>query len=568
MRTSLLTIFAIAAFLVPAAVLAQSDETVREFRVTATLDENRLLTVTERITYDFGTNERHGIYRDIPVRYERSGGAYDLRINLKEVTMDGRPVPHSIQLRSPRFRVRIGDPDATVTGAHEYAITYSTDRAINFFGGEGELYWNVTGNEWDVPILKSSFSIVGPPSFDANAAKTACYTGAYGSTEQTCQTLTQANTVQFTAGRSFAPREGLTAVVRFQAGVISPLTIIERIVQMVRDNWILFLPFAMFIVMFFLWRAKGRDPKGRGTVVPQYEPPRGLSPMEMLGLKDQYLGHASVTAVILDLARRGYLKIDFGEERGMLGRKKQTYAFIRRKGEDEVLRPFEHTLFHGMFSGKERVELEDLKGTFHRHIVRAKEQAFAELRKARLFGKNPATVRAAYIVIAIIAFSCSFWLVPLLGLGAMGVACIIASAAIILVFGWFMPSKTKEGAVALEEVMGFKWFLSVTEKDRLAFHNAPEVKPEKFHEFLPYAVAFGVEEQWAKQFQGMDVPPPDYATGMTTWNALYFASAMHALDARAASAAYAAPSSAGAGGSGFSGGGSGGGFGGGGGGSW
>jgi uncharacterized membrane protein YgcG len=568
MRNILLTTLAVAALLVPAAVLAGPEEAIREFNVIATLDENRLLTVTERITYDFGINERHGIYREIPVRYERNGGAYKLRINLKEVTMDGRPVPNAVQSRSPRFRVRIGDPDAEVTGVHEYAITYSTDRAINFFGGEGELYWNVTGNEWDVPILKSSFSIVGPPAFDANAAKTVCYTGAYGSTEQTCQTLTQANTAQFVAGRSFAPQEGFTVAVRFQEGVIPPPTAFERFVQIASDNWIVFLPFIIFAVMFFLWRAKGRDPKGRGTVVPQYEPPRGLSPMEMLGLKDQYLGHASVTAVILDLARRGYLKIDFGEERGLLGRKKQTYAFIRRKGEDEALRPFEQILFHGMFSGKERVELEQLRGTFHKHIARAKEQTFAELRKSRLFGKNPTAVRAAYVIIAVVALSFSFWLVPLLGLGAMGVASVIASAAIILVFGWFMPSKTKEGAIALEEVMGFKWFLSVTEKDRLAFHNAPEVKPEKFHEFLPYAIAFGVEDQWAKQFEGIDVPPPDYATGMTTWNALYFASALHALDARAASAAYAAPSSAGAGGSGFSGGGSGGGFGGGGGGSW
>ncbi len=117
---------------------------------------------------------------------------------------------------------------------------------------------------------------------------------------------------------------------------------------------------------------------------------------------------------------------------------------------------------------------------------------------------------------------------------------------------------------------GFKWFLSVTEKDRLAFHNAPKLKPEQFHAFLPAAIVFGVENQWAGQFKSLDVPPPDYATGavLTNCNALNFANSLGTLNTAAAASAYAAPASAGSGGSGFGGGAAGGGGGGGGGGSW
>jgi uncharacterized membrane protein len=221
-----------------------------------------------------------------------------------------------------------------------------------------------------------------------------------------------------------------------------------------------------------------------------------------------------------------------------------------------------------MFDGKDRVEIADLKGKLYKGIAKAKEQAFSSLRGKGLFGTNPNTVRAAYMVGAVALAAIGFWLVPFFGFGALGIAALVVSGLIVAVFGWFMPTKTKEGAVALEEVEGFKWFLSVTEKDRLKFHNAPQVKPETFHEFLSFAIAFGVEEAWAKQFAGIDVPPPSYASGMTTWNTLYFANAIHTLDTHAASTAFAPPSSAGAGGSGFSGGGAGGGFGGGGGGSW
>jgi len=568
MRHFFTIVLASAALLIPSIASAQHDEAVRVFQSVATLNSDRTLTVKERITYDFGRNERTGIYREIPTKYKRDGGTYRLRLELKEVTMDGLPVPYDVQSMSPTFMIKIGDPDETVTEVHEYLITYQTDRAINFFDSEAELYWNVTGDKWEVPILKSSFSIVGPENFNANTSQTTCFTGSYGTTEQTCQALTQANTAQFISGRSLAPSEALTIAIRFPEGIIQEPAFTERVKQIVMDNGILALPFIVFAVMFYLWRKKGKDPKGRGTVVPQYDPTRGLAPMEMVGLKNQSIGHAAITATMLDLARRGYMKIEFSEKEGFLGKKSQEYAFLKQKEADDALKPFERTILEGIFDGKERTDLQDLKGTFYKDIAKAKEQAFASLRERNLFGANPNNVRASYLVAGAVIVGLGFWLIPLLGLGFLGIGSIIASAVIIMVFGWFMPSKTKEGAIALEEVAGFKWFLSVTEKDRMSFHNAPQVRPEKFHEFLPYAIAFGVEAAWAKQFEGIDVPPPQYASGMTTWNTIYFANTMHGFDAQAASTAFTPPSSAGSGGSGFSGGGGGGGFGGGGGGSW
>ncbi len=552
----------------PGVARAQASEQVITFQTIATLKADRTLRVTEKIAYDFGKNEKHGIFRTIPTRYERSGGAYKLRLEIESVRMDEQSVPYVVESKSPDFYVRIGDPDKTITGIHMYEITYTTDRAVNFFDGEAELYWNVTGHDWDVPIQNASLSIVGPEGYNANSEQAICFTGVYGSTEQDCEVFTQANTALFAGSRALNPGEGLTIAIRFPEGVIVAPTITERLMQIISDNWILGLPLVVFAYMFYTWRKKGKDPKGKGTVVPQYDPMRGLAPMEMMGLKNQSIDHKAITATMLDLARRGYMKIEFSDKEGLFGKKKQDYAFLKQKEADNTLQSFERTILDGIFGGKDRVDLKDLKGTFYKDIAKAKEQAFKSLRTKKLFGKNPNTVRATYIVFAVVVAGFGFWFLPLFGFGGLSMFALIVSGIIIAVFGWFMPSKTKEGAVALEEVEGFKWFLSVTEKDRMSFHNAPQVRPEKFHEFLPYAIAFGVEAAWAKQFEGIDVPPPDYATGITSWNTMNFANSMHAFDAQAASTAFTPPSSAGSGGSGFSGGGGGGGFGGGGGGSW
>ena len=558
--------------LLPSAALAQSGdaaETISAFQVAAEIKEDRTLRVTETITYFFPA-EKHGIFRYIPDRYSRNGGAYRLHIKLIDVKMDGEHVPYAIESRSPDLRIKIGDKNQTVVGEHVYAITYETDRAINDFDDHDELYWNVTGNGWDIPIASASVAIRAPEGFDAMSVPSACFTGTYGSTEASCEIKAQGNVAWFISDRSLEPQEGLTAVLSFPKGLLEEVTTMELVKRFLFDNGILALPFLVAIAMYVLWRRDGRDPKGKGTVVPQYEPPRGLTPMEMNGLKYQSAQPASVTASIIDLARRGYLRILYGEEKGLLGTS-TTYSFEKlRDGNDDLL-PHERTLFDGMgfdAGGSNVVTLDSLKKTYYQSVSSAKNSVMATLRTKGFFGRNPNNVRASWLSVAGLMGFCGVFSFVALHTEIVWVIALVISALIIAAFGWFMPKKTKEGAIALEEVEGFKWFLSVTEKDRLAFHNAPAVKPEMFHAFLPYAIAFGVEERWAEQFKGLNIPDPDYVSGYHgNMNALFFVHSLNSFESSMAKA-FTPPSSAGSGGSGFSGGGSGGGFGGGGGGSW
>ena len=413
----------VCAFLLPSSAFAQTapDEIVKDFRVIATVQPNRTLKVTETIEYDFGIGFKHGIYRTIPVAYHRNGGSYNLHLKLLGISMDNAPIPYSIVERSPNFNIRIGDPDETVSGVHTYVIAYETDRAINFFNGEAELYWNVTGNDWPVTIMNASFSVTGPASFDASAAPRQCFTGVFGSNANNCQMGAQGNAAHFETSWALHSGEGLTAVMRFPKGMIAEPSLWERIWMLIRDNAILFVPFLVFAFMFWRWWNYGREPKGRGTIVPQYEAPRGLAPIEMQALLKQTVSPSAITATIIDLARRGYLKINFGEKTGIF-KATQSYSFTRMKANDDTLKSFEATILNGLFFSKATlstfgallgsvddsnrsksdaeseegvtVRLDDLKGTFYTTIASVKSQVFSSLRQQGLFGRSPYAVRS------------------------------------------------------------------------------------------------------------------------------------------------------------------------------
>jgi uncharacterized membrane protein len=563
MRISLLAALVGWAGLMATPVMAA--EQIRDFSVEATLSADRAFAVSETITYDFSVVPHHGIERVIPITYDRNGAKYRLHVDVGTPTLDKGPVPASVSHGGEVVRVRIGDPDTTIKGIHAYVIPYQTTRALNTFEDHHELYWNVTGNGWNVPIGAVTFVLHAPASAD----KVMCFTGRLGETASGCTVEQKGKDLVVKTKAPLKEQEGLTVVASFPLSAIASLTPVEKLRQFVQDNAWAVLPFVTLLGMYVVWRVRGREPKGRGTVVPQYETPSGLTPIEMASLREQSVPMKGVTATILDLARRGYLQVKYKDEKGWLGKVKHTFTLLSKKEPDEALAPFERTLLEGLFDGDAdtEVNLKDLQGDFWESLEQARGEVFEALQKNGLFGRNPSVVRGGWIGLASLVFVVSFFFI-----NPFGPAFLVAgwlSALIIVAFGWHMPRKTKLGAERMEEVEGFKWFLSVTEEARLAFTDAPAKTPAQFAAFLPAAVAFGVEKEWAKQFKGLEVKPAYLEGSSSSWDALTVSNLVDDFHAASASSMYQAPAStAGGGSSGFSGGGSGGGFGGGGGGSW
>lgn len=541
---------------------AFADEIIHDFTVTATVDSERRYTVTEQITYDFGENERHGIYRDIPITYLRNGVGYDFHPRVVSVYMDGHTEMYEESRESGMLQIKIGDPNETTNGVHQFKITYATDRAINFFPSGSELYWNVTGNQWPVAIERASFMVTLPESAAATELPMRCYTGPVGSTEEACSFTQKKNTVAFKTTRVLLPEDGFTVVVGIPPGVIRAPTAWEKALMVVQDNGVFALPFIALFIMLAIWWRKGRDPK-MSTIIPIYEPPEKMTPAELSAMEyDGGVPRRGTTGTILDLARRGYLHIKSVEEKKLIGKKIQ-FTFIKQKEPDASVKDDEREILNGIFATGNEVTPEDLadKHEFYKNVQKASEAVWKRLAAMELFDGRPATVRAVYIGSGFIA---GFVLYGIFQAVPLGGAMSLVTAAVIVIVGWYMPRRTQKGTKLMADVKGFEWFMSVTEKDRLDFHNAPERSSTQFLELLPYAVALGIEKKWAEQFEGITIDQPEWAEGSTwsTMNAAAFATHMNALSMNAMSAA-SPPGS-----SGFSGGSSGGGGGGGGGGSW
>jgi uncharacterized membrane protein len=572
------------AFLLLFALTARAQDSLNTEKITSfngeiKINSDSTINVAENIAYDFGENQKHGIFRFIPIKYKARGGNFNLRIsNIKITDENGTGQNYTTTNSGGNIKFQIGDADKLVSGQKNYVIKYLIRRAVNYFSDHDELYWNFTGDQWQVPIESADVKVILPENAKENL-QYKCFEGAFGSTDE-CSANASGNILEYSSNSAINPSEGMTIVAGWPKGITPEPTVFQKILDTTKDNWTLFAPIIVFIFMYRLWRKKGRDPKGRGTIIAQYESPDKLAPAEIGTMVDGSVDNKDVSSTIIDLAVRGFLKIKRTEEKGFLGTTSAEYTFTRLKNE-EPERNFEKEVMKGIFGTDKEKKLSNLKNKFFKTLSTVKDQLYESVMQEGYYFSNPQSTRIMWIIVAIFSggiLAAFFGSIQ----DGFGVASGIISGVIILVFGWLMPAVTKKGAELKENILGFKDFLSVTETDRLKFHNAPariaaqnaaggpEKNPQMFEKFLPYAMVLGVENEWAKQFEGIYNRQPDWYEDSSgrMFNAMILSSMVSNFNNSAMTTMSSQPSSASGGGSGFSGGGGGGGFGGGGGGSW
>lgn len=556
---------------VPSQVLAGELEQIQSFSSRIEINPDASVQVQEKIVYDFGENQRHGIFRDIPVDYETSTGNYSLRITVESVTDGlGRSYQFTTSKNGGNLRIRIGDPDVLVSGEHTYVINYAVDRAINFFDEGDELYWNVTGNQWSVPINQAQAAVILPGEFSEKELETACFAGSFGSANVCSSHMLVGSDngtteVRFEQG-PLNSGNGLTIAVNFPKGLVAEPSLGQKFFATLKDNFILLLPIAVFVFLFFRWRSHGRDPQSSGTIVAQYDPPEGLSPAEVGTVVDERVDRKDISAELIHLAVLGYLKIKQVEKKTWMF-KETDYELHKLRSEDDLSKDFQKTLLQKLFSsGDDKVTLSGLKKKFAKSYKEIVKEVYQSTVEQGYFAKSPQKVRNIYWLFGSAMFFISFWLINVFG--SFGALSLAVSGVLFIIFSFFMPARTQAGVRVREHILGLKEYLSVAEAERLKFHNAPARQPERFEALLPYAMALGVEKQWAKQFADIYQGQPSWYEGsqLSTFNAIVLSNSLSSF-AKASDQTLAV--SASRGGSGVGGGGfSGGGFGGGGGGSW
>lgn len=560
---------AVAALLVASA--ASADERILEFHSDIRVAADGWIEVTETITVRAeGNRIRRGIYRDQLTEYEDpNGNRYECSIEpLSVLRNDRREDFHSVGI-DRGIRTYFGHRDRYIPeGEHTYRYRYRASRMLGFFEQHDELYWTVTGFDWVFPIDQASATVSFEFDVPRNRITHEAYTGPFGAQGADYESrIDSEGRVQFVATRPLSSVNGLTIVVGWPKGLVAEPTRTERIGWLLKDNRNLLVALAGLVVLLvyyiLAWRAEGKDPD-EGVIMTRYVPPEGFSPASLRYIRQMYYDNKVMTAAIVNLAVKGYLKIEhFGGEHSL--------TKLDPGPEAAPLAPGERELYEGLFGRGSRIEL---KNENHNKLGAAKAEHQRSLKqdyKHKYFRTNTYLNLPAIVIAIGTTFAA-------LKVGAGPTPFVIGTIVLMFLtmafFAMIMRRPTIRGRKLLDELLGFKDYLEVAEKDELNLRNPPEKTPQLFEAYLPFALALGVDQEWSEKFAAVlaavrDTAGRPYQPGWYSgsWNPSSLSSSTHALSSglnSAVSSSVVAPgSSSGGGGGGFSGGGGGGGGGGG-----
>ncbi|MDW7772396.1 MAG: DUF2207 domain-containing protein [Desulfobulbaceae bacterium] len=550
-------------FLLLLAVPLCARETITAYDSRITVDRDGILTVTETISVNAeGDRIKRGIYRDFPTDYtNRAGMRVRVGFNLLAVRRDGQDEPHHTEQQGNGIRLYLGDKDVLLKpGPYTYSITYQTDRQIGFFSEYDELYWNVTGNDWEFPIEQASAAIVLPEG--SPVIRYSTYTGRQGSTASDAElTHLAGNEIGFRTTAPLAAREGFTVAVAWPKGIIQEPDTLDKASVLLQDNLTVLIGSAGLFILFFyyiiVWTRVGKDPE-KGTIIPRFEPPENFTPAAARYVMRMGYDDKAFAAAVVSMAVKKYLTIRADEE---------TFTLTKTRTADaQALSPGERKAARKLFAGSDELKLTRSSHQKIRESLLTLQKSLRTDFEKLHFKRNrqymvPGLIITVLVVVSIILtapgaetagfmaiwlslwsigcamlvyavynawkivlsgqakihdkggalfltfFSLPFLVGWFLGLYVLSTAISYLSIAVLLViisvnvvFYHLLRAPTIHGRGILDQLEGLKLYLSVAEKDRLNLLNPPDKTPALFEKLLPWALALNVEQQWSEQF--------------------------------------------------------------------
>ena len=511
---------------------ALDPEKIYLFDVKIDVQTNGSINITENITLNAKHQQiRRGIYRDIPVSFGN-------QLDSISLTMDGQTHPFFTENKGRNLRVNFGNDNYIPQGRHTYSFNYTYKNAIKFFKNYDELYWNITGNDWNFVIDKARAQVSLPANARVQSENISLYTGPSGAKEHNAR---QVGTLTFETTRPLSYREGFTIAVPFDKGAVEQPPFLTRL----KDSFsfsVLF-SFALFIFLIIYavgsWLKVGRDP-----VYPDiayYEPPKDISPAFTYFLYNKMADSKFIACILLDLAMKGYIEIQ--TEKGTFG--STQVSLLRKKSASEDLPQEEKMILNKLFgfAGGDVCNLDYTTGVMLNAIIKQLHKSFTEESKAYIIGNGSYIIKAVIIVallgivpfifispsaifinlhfsvffvvfpfiaknplfkilirICIIGFYSLFWMGMINSPSAF--LCLVFYIASLWGLGYYMqliPNVTPLGRDIFEKLNGFKKYIKTAEVNRFAVSN-PMDEEKIFCDYLPYAFAMGLENQWIKKF--------------------------------------------------------------------
>ena len=527
-------------------------EVIHSYDVNIEAKKNGEMDIVETINYDFEDLYRHGIYRYIPI-YSKVGDLYRvIKIKNIKIQRDGANEKFTISKNKEQVYFKIGDPDKTINGQHLYKISYTVENGIGSnFEGHDEIYWNITGSNWQVQIEKATATV--STDFSANLTDFICFEGSIGSKDQTCK-ITRNNVV---SSQILYPGLGLTIVAVYPVNTFPKSVLLKELPKTIAEqigSWFLknlhliyiFLNIVLPLVLFYWYQThKNKKRFGAPTVnfdIPKDDKGKRLPPALCGTIDTARLEKDDTVATIFDLAIRKYIKLEETKTTRTLLPDKSEQKIIKLKKDDGKLSSFEKTLFKRLFETGDSIKISDLKLDFYKTFSEMEKEVFKELVDKKYYIKNPKNQKAFLIVFGM-------WSLFTLN--------------IILAITLFLLAKKLNGRTSLGDeidykIDGLKLFLKSMDRNY-------KWQADKFYiveQMIPYAMALGYIDKF---METLKIIKPDYnPSWYRGYSGNFYIGYAAFYAASSSNMTTSAPSSS----SGFSGGSSGGGGGGGGGGSW
>ncbi|TAK77537.1 MAG: DUF2207 domain-containing protein [Gammaproteobacteria bacterium] len=527
-------------------------EKILNFDSTIVVNKDASIDITEIISvYAAQIKIIHGIVRRLPTR--------NTHYQLQQVLFNNTPSAYHTEHSYSQLAIYIGNADVVLPpGIYVYTISYHVNHAINFLQDTDELYWNITGNEWDFPILKASVDIQLPEG--AKILNYAAYTGATGEKGQNFYARAAANNeISFTTTAPLMPGEGLTIAVAWPKGVIQPPTMWQQVKMNFQENKVEYILLEIIGLIFFyylaMWSWHGRH--WRRRIIPLlFEPPLQLSPAALRYIKHMRPDIKMFTAAIVDMAVKGALVIQNNdgvfsleeknkqspqlaaeEKSGMealfLGNSSMT---LEAKNAKEIRRArlavntsLKNAYKNVYFTDNSRYLIPGLLLTVFAYILVALSsdhfiltlftltmitilgalvvnrgiKACTDIGNAyEIFSfsllKSALTSSIGFIAIAIICISMIITDFP--SLPFLLIPLLFLLMVLNFIFYQLLQVPTAEGFKLIDQIEGFKLFLQTATTYRLNQLNLPQKGPMLFEAYLPYAIALDVENAWGEKF--------------------------------------------------------------------
>lgn len=400
---------------------------------------------------------------------------------------------------------------------HTYILRYRVIGGLRFYPEGDQLWWKAIPPDHNFPIRASRITVSLPRTFPQEQLKVASYGPA------ATVRINERGQVIFEAENIPADRE-LEVRVQFPHGVVQgnppawQAAFDRRQTLGPVFSIVLGALGAIILIggptsLYLLWYVRGRD-QPVGLVAEQISEPPSDLPAAVVGtLVDERADLKDIIAGILDLARRGALRMEEQKIEGFLGIGSGRDFVFHLQDAAKAIYPYEQTLLQALFGGRTQVKLSDLRQKFYKFIPTLQRELYQEVVRAGFFPADPQSIRRRWVILGalglVVAVLGACALVGLLGDYTEWAFCPAASLGVtalgVIILGNYMPRRTAKGAEETAKWLAFKRYLQYLEKQ-----SDLEAAKDRFEEFLPYATAFGIERRLIDRFAAVEAPAPSW----------------------------------------------------------